>query len=36
MIRARILPCVCRPSGWIALWRRIGQCAILDQRVTFP
>ncbi len=26
------LPSVCRPAGWIALWRRIGQCAVLDQR----
>jgi hypothetical protein len=25
------LPPVCRPSGWIALWRRMGNLSILNR-----
>lgn len=24
---------LCRPSGWIALWRRIGNLSVLNRRV---
>ncbi|WP_188716435.1 hypothetical protein [Paracoccus acridae] len=24
------LPCVCRPQGWITIWKRIGQVLVLD------
>jgi hypothetical protein len=27
------LPCVCRPQGWITIWKRIGQILVLDQKV---
>ncbi|MDO5605528.1 MAG: hypothetical protein Q4G25_10250 [Paracoccus sp. (in: a-proteobacteria)] len=33
----RHLPGTCRPSGWIALWRRIGQISVLNARTArFP
>lgn len=28
----RPLPPVCRPSGWIAIWRRLGNLSILNRR----
>ncbi|MDQ1902111.1 hypothetical protein RAH32_16905 [Paracoccus sp. WLY502] len=30
---SRDLPCVCRPQGWITIWKRIGQVSVLDQKV---
>lgn len=31
------IPPLCRPAGWIALWRRLAQCGQLDQRIVpFP
>ncbi len=27
------LPLVCRPAGWIAIWRRLGQMAVLSRRL---
>jgi hypothetical protein len=24
------LPPVCRPAGWVALWRRMGNLSVLD------
>jgi hypothetical protein len=31
------LPPLCRPAGWIALWRRMGNLSILNQKVRpFP
>lgn len=24
------LPPVCRPAGWVALWRRMGNTSVLD------
>lgn len=29
------LPPVCRPAGWVALWRRMGNLSVLDRRVRF-
>ncbi len=26
------LPPVCRPAGWIAIWRRLGNLSILNRR----
>lgn len=26
------LPPLCRPSGWVAQWRRIGNLSILNRR----
>jgi hypothetical protein len=28
----RALPAVCRPAGWIAVWRRIGTLSVLDRK----
>lgn len=28
----RALPPVCRPSGWVALWRRMGNLSILNRK----
>ncbi len=31
------LPPLCRPSGWIALWRRMGNLSVLDRKTRlFP
>ena len=27
-----ILPPLCRPSGWIALWRRMGNLSVLNRK----
>lgn len=29
-LRGQPLPPLCRPSGWIAQWRRIGALSVLD------
>lgn len=26
------LPPVCRPSGWVAIWRRLGNLSVLNRR----
>lgn len=26
------LPPLCRPSGWVALWRRMGNLSILNRK----
>ncbi len=26
------LPPLCRPAGWIALWRRLGNLSVLNRR----
>jgi hypothetical protein len=26
------LPPLCRPAGWVALWRRIGTVSVLDAK----
>jgi hypothetical protein len=31
-MRGRALPAVCRPAGWIAVWRRIGTLSVLDRK----
>ncbi len=23
---------LCRPAGWICLWRRLGNCSVLNRR----
>jgi hypothetical protein len=28
----RPLPPLCRPSGWIAQWRRIGNLSVLNRK----
>ena len=34
---APLLPPLCRPCGWIALWRRIGNLSVLNRRLElFP
>ncbi|MDQ2067005.1 hypothetical protein Q9295_11510 [Xinfangfangia sp. CPCC 101601] len=32
---ADALPPLCRPSGWAALWRRMGASSILCRRTAF-
>jgi hypothetical protein len=27
----KALPALCRPAGWIALWRTIGTLSVLDR-----
>jgi hypothetical protein len=28
---------LCRPAGWVALWRRLAQCGTLNRRThSFP
>jgi hypothetical protein len=29
----KTLPALCRPAGWIALWRRIGAVSVLSREV---
>lgn len=31
-MRQLILPPLCRPSGWVALWRRLGNLSILNRK----
>jgi hypothetical protein len=31
-VQGRALPAVCRPAGWIAVWRRIGTLSVLDRK----
>jgi len=26
------LPPVCRPAGWVAIWRRLGNLSVLNRR----
>ncbi len=28
--RPRLVPPLCRPGGWLALWRRLAACASLN------
>jgi hypothetical protein len=28
----KALPALCRPAGWIALWRKIGTLAVLNRK----
>lgn len=28
------LPPLCRPSGWVALWRRMGNLSILNRKTS--
>jgi hypothetical protein len=28
----RALPSVCRPAGWIAIWRKIGTLSVLSRK----
>jgi hypothetical protein len=36
-ICVRALPPVCRPAGWVAIWRRLGNLSVLNRRATlFP
>jgi len=32
LLPAHSLP-LCRPAGWVALWRRLAQCANLNRRI---
>lgn len=27
-----ILPPLCRPAGWVALWRRMGNLSVLNRK----
>jgi hypothetical protein len=29
--KMKALPALCRPAGWIALWRTIGTLSVLDR-----
>jgi hypothetical protein len=32
LTKMKALPALCRPAGWIALWRKIGTLAVLNRK----
>jgi hypothetical protein len=37
MLTRPALPPVCRPAGWVAIWRRMGNLSVLNrERMAFP
>ena len=32
LTKMKALPALCRPAGWIALWRKIGNLSVLNRQ----